>query len=41
MPYTYAGIYVTELSRPIHAIVGVATSISAFVGYIPSCVRIP
>jgi phage tail sheath protein FI len=35
MPYTYPGVYVTELTSPVHAIVGVATSIPAFVGYTP------
>src|SRR5690349_3015188 len=35
MPYTYPGVYITELSSPVHAIVGVATSIPAFVGYTP------
>src|SRR5215472_13711238 len=33
MPYIYPGVYVTELTSPVHAIVGVATSIPAFVGY--------
>jgi len=35
MPYTYPGVYITELTSPVHAIVGVATSIPAFVGYTP------
>jgi phage tail sheath protein FI len=33
MPYTYPGVYITELSSPVHTIVGAATSIAAFVGY--------
>lgn len=31
--YTYPGVYVLELSSPVHTIAGVATSIAAFVGY--------
>ena len=30
---TYPGVYIEELPSPIHTIVGVATSITAFVGY--------
>jgi phage tail sheath protein FI len=33
MPYTYPGVYIQELQSPVHAITGVATSITAFVGY--------
>jgi phage tail sheath protein FI len=35
MTYTYPGVYVQELPSPVHAITGVATSITAFVGYTP------
>jgi len=35
MPYTYPGVYVQELPSPVHTITGVATSITAFVGYTP------
>ena len=31
--YTYPGVYIQELSSPVHAITAVATSIAAFVGY--------
>jgi len=31
--YTYPGVYIQELPSPVHAITGVATSITAFVGY--------
>jgi phage tail sheath protein FI len=31
--YTYPGVYIQELSSPVHSITGVATSIAAFVGY--------
>ena len=31
--YTYPGVYIQELTSPVHTIVGVATSIAAFVGY--------
>jgi len=31
--YTYPGVYIQELSSPVHSIAGVATSIAAFVGY--------
>lgn len=34
--YTYPGVYIQELPSPVHAITGVATSISAFVGYTSS-----
>src|SRR5215471_14096676 len=34
-PLTYPGVYIQELPSPVHAIVGVATSITAFVGYTP------
>jgi len=34
--YTYPGVYIQELSSPVHTIAGVATSIAAFVGYTPS-----
>src|ERR1700678_2564404 len=30
---TYPGVYIQELTSPVHAITGVATSIAAFVGY--------
>ncbi|MBK5124388.1 phage tail sheath family protein [Burkholderia sp. R-69980] len=30
---TYPGVYIVELPSPVHAITGVATSITAFVGY--------
>jgi phage tail sheath protein FI len=30
---TYPGVYIEELPSPVHTIVGVATSITAFVGY--------
>jgi uncharacterized protein len=33
MPYAYPGVYIQELTSPVHAITGVATSITAFVGY--------
>jgi hypothetical protein len=33
MPYTYPGVYVTELPSAVHSITGVATSITAFVGW--------
>jgi phage tail sheath protein FI len=36
MQLTYPGVYVEEISSGVHAIVGVATSIAAFVGYTPS-----
>jgi uncharacterized protein len=35
MAYTYPGVYINELSSPVHAITGVATSIAAFIGYTP------
>ena len=31
--YTYPGVYIQELTSPLHPITGVATSIAAFVGY--------
>jgi phage tail sheath protein FI len=31
--YTYPGVYIQELPSPVHPITGVATSITAFVGY--------
>src|ERR1700730_5866672 len=31
--FTYPGVYIEEISRGIHAITGVATSIAAFVGW--------
>jgi Bacteriophage tail sheath protein len=31
--FTYPGVYIQELPSPVHAIAGVATSITAFVGY--------
>jgi phage tail sheath protein FI len=31
--FTYPGVYIQELSSPVHTIAGVATSIAAFVGY--------
>ncbi len=31
--YTYPGVYIQELTSPVHPITGVATSITAFVGY--------
>ena len=34
--YSYPGVYVEELTSPVHAITGVATSIAAFVGYTAS-----
>ncbi|MGP0053786.1 MAG: phage tail sheath family protein [Solirubrobacteraceae bacterium] len=33
MSYTYPGVYIQEPVSPVHTIVGVATSIAAFVGY--------
>ena len=30
---TYPGVYIRELTSPVHTIAGVATSIAAFVGY--------
>ena len=33
MTPTYPGVYIQELTSPVHAIAGVATSIAAFVGY--------
>src|SRR5580704_19226120 len=30
---TYPGVYIRELTSPVHTISGVATSIAAFVGY--------
>ena len=30
---TYPGVYIEELPSPVHTIAGVATSITAFVGY--------
>ena len=30
---TYPGVYIQELTSPVHPITGVATSIAAFVGY--------
>jgi hypothetical protein len=33
MPYTYPGVYVTELPSPVHSVTGVATSITAFIGW--------
>ncbi|WP_267221353.1 phage tail sheath C-terminal domain-containing protein [Dyella silvae] len=36
MQLTYPGVYVEEISSGVHAIVGVATSIAAFVGYTQS-----
>jgi len=30
---TYPGVYIQELTSPVHTISGVATSITAFVGY--------
>jgi uncharacterized protein len=33
---TYPGVYIQELSSPVHSISGVATSIAAFVGYTKS-----
>ncbi|MGZ6565464.1 MAG: hypothetical protein ACXVH1_39090 [Solirubrobacteraceae bacterium] len=32
---TYPGVYVTELASPVHTIVGVPTSVAAFVGFAP------
>jgi uncharacterized protein len=32
---TYPGVYIQELPSPVHTIAGVATSITAFVGYTP------
>lgn len=34
--YTYPGVYIQELPSPVHTIAGVATSITAFVGYTSS-----
>jgi uncharacterized protein len=31
--FTYPGVYIQELTSPVHTIAGVATSIAAFVGY--------
>jgi len=31
--YTYPGVYIQELTSPVHPITGVATSVAAFVGY--------
>jgi len=31
--YSYPGVYIQELPSPVHSITGVATSITAFVGY--------
>ncbi len=31
--YTYPGVYIEEIKSPVHTITGVATSITAFVGY--------
>src|SRR5258708_2915752 len=31
--YSYPGVYIQELPSPVHTIAGVATSITAFVGY--------
>jgi phage tail sheath protein FI len=36
MNYTYPGVYIVELPSSVHNIVGVATSIGAFVGYTAS-----
>jgi uncharacterized protein len=33
--YSYPGVYIQELPSPVHTIAGVATSITAFVGYTP------
>ena len=33
--YTYPGVYIQELTSPVHTIAAVATSITAFVGYTP------
>jgi phage tail sheath protein FI len=30
---TYPGVYIEELPSPVHTVVGVATSITAFIGY--------
>src|SRR3954447_2809593 len=30
---TYPGVYIEELPSPVHTIIGVATSITAFIGY--------
>jgi len=30
---SYPGVYIQELPSPVHTIIGVATSITAFVGY--------
>jgi phage tail sheath protein FI len=35
MTYSYPGVYIQELPSPVHAITGVATSITAFIGYTP------
>jgi uncharacterized protein len=35
MTYPYPGVYIQELPSPVHTITGVATSITAFVGYTP------
>ena len=32
---TYPGVYIDELPSPVHTVVGVATSITAFIGYTP------
>jgi phage tail sheath protein FI len=34
--YSYPGVYIQELPSPVHSITGVATSITAFVGYTAS-----
>src|SRR5436305_8969201 len=31
--FTYPGVYIQELSSPVHTIAGVATSVAAFVGF--------
>ncbi len=31
--YTYPGVYIQELTSPVHPITGVATSVGAFIGY--------
>lgn len=35
MTYPYPGVYIQELPSPVHTITGVATSITAFIGYTP------
>jgi uncharacterized protein len=35
MSFTYPGVFIQELSSPVHTITGVPTSITAFVGYTP------